>query len=196
MDENTNKTRGTQTSVVETSALIIVIVVVGWFFVRPQMTVLKSAKSQLQQEQAEYQNVEKDKNDLNQLATKLKQSQIDLVLVDEALPLHNRPTQLEVLLDTLITATGMSATDLSLRQEEDSIAAGDKALLSNPYGANRKAQTTTVDLSVNGNIDQFKNLLQLIETNGRIIDVTGMSMINGSELTEFKLKLKAYNYVP
>jgi Tfp pilus assembly protein PilO len=196
MAYGTPKTYRAQTSMVEIVALIVVIVIVAWFFVGPQASKLKTQKSQLKQAQAEFQSVEQDKNGLNQLITNLHQAPTDIALVDEALPLDNRPTELEVLIDGLVTASGMTASDLGLHQEDNSIAAGNKALLTNPYSATRKLQTTTVDLSVDGTVDQFKNLLQLLETNGRIIDVTGLNMSNGTDKTLFKLKLKAYSYVP
>jgi len=39
-------------------------------------------------------------------------------------------------------------------------------------------------------------LLQLIETNGRIIDISTIDMSNDAESPTFKLKLKAYSYAP
>jgi hypothetical protein len=60
----------------------------------------------------------------------------------------------------------------------------------------RKLQTTNLGLTVSGGTDQFKNLLELIETNGRLIDVATLDMSNEAENPVFTLKLKAYSYVP
>jgi hypothetical protein len=65
-----------------------------------------------------------------------------------------------------------------------------------PYGADRKLQTTSLELITTGTVDQFRNLLQLIETNGRIIDVSDLQLSNEQETTTYTIKLKAYSYVP
>jgi Tfp pilus assembly protein PilO len=190
------KLNRTNTSIVEIIALVVIIVIVGWFFVRPQMSVLKMGRATLKEAQADFARVEQDKNDLSKLITKVKQSSSDLALVDEALPLSGRPTQLQVLLDSLVTATGMSTVSSTIQDFGDKIVAGNKALADNPYGYTRKLQTTTLDLTVNGTVDQFKNLLQLIESNGRVVDVETVDVSNTADSVNFKLKLKAYSYVP
>lgn len=184
------------TSLVEIIALVVIIFIVGWFFVRPQASALGEQRASLKQAQTEFQNVEQNKRDLAQLANRLKAADSDIALVDEALPLHNRPTQLQVLLEGLVTAAGMRIVDLSFQPVENSIAAGDKTTLDNVYGVSRQVDFTTFDMGVTGNIDQLKNLLELIESNGRIVDISTISLSNDQESTLFKLKLKAYNYVP
>jgi Tfp pilus assembly protein PilO len=193
-DQNLTSNR-TRTPLVETAALIIIIVLVLLFLVRPQSSVLSGQKDQLQQAQSAYQNVQQEKDALAQLVNKVNQSQADLALVDEALPLVNRPTQVEVLLDNLVAAAGMKTVELSF-QPQNTISAGGKSLLTDPYGTDRKLVPTSVDLSVTGGMDQFKYLLQLIETNGRVMDISNIDMTNDQKATSFKLKLKAYSYVP
>ena len=188
---------GVQTSVLETVALVIIIALIFWFFVRPQMGVLSQEQGLLQQAQTEYKQVDQDKQELTALIAKLKKSQTDLTLVDEALPLQGRPTQMEYLINDLVTAAGMTTTDLNLTVKETSGAvAGNKNLLKDPYAVNRKLQTTDLNLTVSGGVDQFKNLLQLLETNGRIIDVDTLDMSDQADNPVFQLKLKVYSYVP
>jgi hypothetical protein len=193
-----NQTHKTaQTSILETVALVVVIALVGWFFVKPQSATLSDRKMLLEQARTDYTNVEQDKNTLAQLAAKLKGSGTDIALVDEALPLHNRPTHLEVLLDSLITASGMKIVDMDFRPSEDAtVVAGEKNSLANEYSVARKLATTDLDLTIGGGIDQFRNFLQLLETNGRVVDVTNLDMINEEGNPVFKIKLKAYSYVP
>jgi hypothetical protein len=187
---------GTQTSVVEIIALAVIAGLIFWFFVRPQSTVLSTEKSNLAQSKTELQSVNEDKAKLAELTARLKKSQADIVLVDQAVPLQNRPTQIEFLLNDLVTAAGMQVTDLSFVPVENSVVAGNKALLKDPYAVSRKLQTTNLGLTVSGGTDQFKNLLELIETNGRLIDVATLDMSNEAENPVFTLKLKAYSYVP
>lgn len=189
--------KSAQNSILEIVALIVVIVLVGWFFVKPQMTTLSERKALLVQARTDYQNVEQEKSALAQLSAKLKSSGADITLIDEALPLQNRPTHLEVLLDSLITASGMKIVDMDFQPSEDAeVVAGDKTTLENVYGTNRKLTTTDLALTISGSIEQFRNFLQLVETNGRIVDVTSMDMVNEEGNPVFKIKLKAYSYVP
>ncbi len=190
------KQNDAQTSVIETVALIVVIILVFWFFVRPQSTILGTEKTTLQQAQAEYAQVDQDKQKLAELTARLKKSQADIVLVDEALPLNNRPTQVEYLLSELVAASGMTLTDINIATAESNVVAGNKVLLKDPYAVTRKLQTTSLNLGVSGDIDQFRNLLQLIESNSRIIDVSTLDMTNDAESPVFKLQLKVYSYVP
>jgi Tfp pilus assembly protein PilO len=185
-----------QTSLIETVALIVVIVLVGWFLVLPKHADLREQKAQLKQQQTAYSNIQKDTEDLNRLIGQMKQAKTDLTLVDEALPLDNRPTKLEVLLDSLVTASGMKLSAMNIQTAETGIAAGNKSVTGDPYGADRKLQTTSLELITTGTVDQFRNLLQLIETNGRIIDVSDLQLSNEQETTTYTIKLKAYSYVP
>jgi len=188
---------GAQTSVLETIALIVIIALVFWFLIRPQMGVLATEKDTLKQVQTENQQVDADKQKLAELVGRLKRSQNDLKLVDEALPLQARPTQMEYLVNELVTASGMKMNDLALTvNEQAGPVAGNQALLKDPFSSPRKLLTTSLDLSVSGGVDQFEELLRLMETNGRVIDVSTLDISNEAEAPVFKLKLKLYSYVP
>src|SRR5689334_4820153 len=104
-----------QTSVIETVALIVVIVLGFWFFVRPQMSVLHTEQQNRDTAVAEQKQIDQDKRTLSDLTARLKRSKDDITLVDEALPLQDRPSQVEFLLDDLVTASGMKTTDLSFQ---------------------------------------------------------------------------------
>ncbi len=43
-------------------------------------------------------------------------------------------------------------------------------------------------------MEQFKNLLQLIETSGRVLDIDSVEVIGGEPLTKFRITVKAYAY--
>ena len=196
MASNSIQGNKSQASAVEIVALIIIIVIAWWFFIKPQMSVLKAQKTELSQVKATYQDATKDQSALADLSNKLKASQTDLALVDQALPLVNRPTQVQVLLGSLVTSAGMNMVDLNFQPSATDAVAGDKNLIKKPFGSDRRLQTNTFELTVNGNMEQLKNLLQLIETNSRILDVATVNMTNDQGVVTFKLKLKAYSYVP
>jgi tRNA (Thr-GGU) A37 N-methylase len=43
-------------------------------------------------------------------------------------------------------------------------------------------------------MEQLKNLLQLMETNGRVLDVDSLQILGGDPVTKFKIVVKAYAY--
>ena len=186
----------TNTSMVELIALVVVIALGSWFFVRPQMATLKDSRAQLRQAETAYARVEEDKAELIRLSNQLKRSQADIVLVDEALPLQNRPTHVQVLLEGLAGAAGMTISSMDVQPAEKNIVAGDKTTLKDSYGVVRKVEPIVIELKVTGSIEQFKDLLQLIESNGRVVDITNFDMVDDQGNPTFKLKLKAYSYVP
>jgi len=192
---NSRERNKAQASLIENVIIGIIIVIVFIFFVRPQSSLLSQKRTELAQLQTESQSIQQQKDSLAQLVNKVHQSADDIALVDEALPLVSRPTQLQLLMDGLVKASGMKTTEITFQQTAD-VVAGNKALLANPFGVDRKLKTSSFGLTVNGSMDQFKNLLQLIETNGRIIDIAGIDMSSDQASITFKLKLKAYSYAP
>ena len=180
-------------SLAEIVALILVIVLVFWFFVKPKMVELSAVRADVKSEQAIANRVEADSAQLTKLVSKLQQSKKDVDLLDEALPLESRITRLEVLLDSLVSASGTKLATLNV-QVGDKVVSGDKGELADQFGVERKLQTYTGDLTVTGSIDEFKNLLQLIETNGRIIEITNLDLTGDSGVPSYRLKLKAYSY--
>jgi Tfp pilus assembly protein PilO len=190
----TSKTKG-QASVIETVALLIVIGLVAWFFVLPKQSQVNQYRAELQAEKDAYQKVDKDKQELLQLISKLKQSEQDLKLLDEALPLDARVTKIQLLLESMAAAAGMRVPTLN-PTVSNAVVAGNKQMNNNIYDGQRSLQTINVDMTVSGGIDQFRNFLSLLETNGRIIDVVSVDLSNDEGGGSFRLKLKSYSYVP
>jgi Tfp pilus assembly protein PilO len=168
----------------------------AWFFIRPQAATLKSKRAELQQQQALLEGAQQETKDLSRLVTQLQASDREVALLDEALPLETRVTKLQVLLNSLVTASGMRLGPVNVETAALGVAAGDKKTLDNPFGANRKLQTITLDLMVEGNVDQFRNLLRLIESNSRIVDIVSVDITDETEESSFRIKLKAYSYAP
>lgn len=74
------------------------------------------------------------------------------------------------------------------------ISAGNKELIKDPFGAKRSLQTTKVTMFVTGTIDQFRNFLILLETSGRLVDVSDLDISTGDGLVRYRVTLKAYSY--
>jgi hypothetical protein len=79
----------------------------------------------------------------------------------------------------------------------ETVAAGNKEVLKNPYEAARKLQTQTLTVQLTGGIEQFRDFLHLIETSGRVVDVESVDILSGDDNgVKFKVRLKAYAYIP
>lgn len=174
--------------------LVVVIVLIGWFLVKPAYSAYQERHTSLQTAKQQLSDVEKDKADLDRLVSQLHNSEQDVKITDEALPLNGRISKLDVLINSLATTAGMQVTQIDVPDSADTIAAGNTDEVKDPFGQTRSLQTTKANVFVSGNIDQFRNFLQLLETSGRIIDVSGMNITTGEGVTRFQLTLKAYAY--
>lgn len=174
--------------------LLVAIILVGWFLLKPAYTDYQTKRAELKAARQQLANIEKDKAELDRLASQLRNSEAEVKITDEALPLISRVTRLDVLLDTLAKSSGLQVGDIDAQGIDGIISAGNKEVLKDPFGANRSLQTTEVTMFLTGTVDQLRNFLQLLETSGRLVDVSDMDVATGDGVTRFRLTLKAYSY--
>jgi Tfp pilus assembly protein PilO len=174
--------------------MLIVIVLFSWFLFKPKLTtvienrkVLTAAKSQLA-------SVDNEKRELNRLVQQLQSASSEVKLTEEALPLSGRTSKPHILLDSLAKSSGMVVVQITPDDTDNIISAGNKAVLADPYKASRALNESMYTVSVTGTIDQFKNYLQLLETNGRVLDVSTLEIVGGDPVTKFRIKIKTYSY--
>ncbi len=213
MDLNTNKLnpflseRRLSMSWFNLLALVLIVILFYWFMVRPKSAQQHTLDKNLTALSSTYQTVQNDKDELNSLVSKLQASKSEIKQLNEAIPLEDRTTRLYVLVDNLVGQTGMKLANLSVEPATEAagaavgtgglVAAGDKKTLNDPYGVARKLQTYNVSVATTGTMVQFKNLLELLETNGRIMDVTNLEVNQGDDgVITFRLKVLGYAYNP
>lgn len=191
---NSNHRRDFSNPMIQVVLLLIVLGLLSWFVVKPKLASTMANRTELKAAKARMDKVEADQQELNRLITAMKASSEDIALVDEALPLTGRVSKAYTLLNSLVQFSGMSLTLLNADDTSKVVAAGDKDELQNPYKPGRKLHTVTMTVSVSGNMEQFKSLLELIETNGRVLDVDTVNIIGGEESPKFHVTVKAYAY--
>jgi hypothetical protein len=175
-------------------SIVIVLVLFSWFLIRPWMAKTIESRGKLKSAQKELSSIEADQMELNRLVTELHSSPEDVALVDEALPLNGRISKVYVLLDNLVRTSGMTMAVLSSEDSQSIISAGDKPVLAHPFQPGRKLHTIEIAASITGTMEQLKNLMQLMETNGRVLDVETLQVIGGDPVTKFRMTVKAYAY--
>ncbi len=174
--------------------LLIVLVLVSWFLIKPKLTESAQHRAELKAAEAQLSGIQQDRKDLNRLVNELHSAPDEILKVDEALPLNGRITKTYVLLESLVRDSGMTLTLISAGDTSKTISAGDKEILENPYQPGRELHVMTLTTSVTGTMDQFKNFLELIETNGRVLDVETVEVVGGDPLTKFRITVNAYAY--
>jgi hypothetical protein len=182
-------------SLFEVIVLFVAALLLLLFVVRPKYNMVQVKADELKTAQSQQQAIESDRKTMNDLIDKLDNSQADLALVDQALPLQGRVTSLDLLLDNLVLTSGMKLASINTDEGTSGIVAGDKKLLADPYGSDRKLQTILANVTVTGPIEQFRQLLKLIETNSRLMDIDTISISKQDEII-YKIRLKAYFYAP
>lgn len=198
---NTNSNHGTTrrdfgNPIIQAALLLIVFVLFTWFILKPKLSKSMEQRTNLKAAQAQLDGIKSDKQKLSQLVSELRNSEEDVAKVDEALPLNGRVSKVYVMLDEYVRTAGMTLTLISADDTSKSIAAGDKSLLANPFQEGRQLHTITLTTTVTGNMEQFKNLLQLIETSGRVLNIDSVEVIGDDSVTKFIISVKAYAYEP
>ncbi len=174
--------------------ILIVLVLFSWFILKPWLSKTLDTRSQLKSAQQQLDALESDQRELNRLVNELRSSPDEIALVDEALPLNGRVSKVNVLLDNLVRTSGMTLSILASEETKNIVSAADKAMLENPYQPGRVLHTVTVSAAISGTMEQLKNFLQLMETNGRVLDVSSLQIIGGEPITKFQITVKAYAY--
>lgn len=192
------KSQQAQSPLFQSILIFIVLALFAWFILIPKYSSYSEKSRQLAQVTGQLNQIESDSAEMNQLISKLEQSENQVKLVDEALPLAVRPTQLSLLFENYATSSGMQVAQIDIAEETLSTApaAGNKAILADPYGTKRILKVVNVSVTLSGNIDQFKNFLQIVESSGRIVDVENMDVNSGEGVTKFTVKLKTYAFEP
>lgn len=180
---------------VEAILLLVAVILFVNFLVLPKKHTLGDNKAELQQLTEQSNGIEEKTSQLSNLISQMKSSKKDIAVLDSALPLNSRVTTTHVLLDNIISSSGLTLANISASIDDSIIASGDKDLLANPFGPTRQLQSVTVNLGLTGTMDQFLSFLKSLESSARIIDVTSLEITgNKNNLASFKLILKTYFY--
>jgi Tfp pilus assembly protein PilO len=165
----------------EVGLLIVVCGLFYWFIIMPKNSALDQKKADLAQLQDESGKIADSLDKFKALAKNVESHPKEIADLDYALPLDGKITHLQTLIETLAQSVGVTIGDITVAAKGDNDWAGDKALLADPFAATRSVQELSGTVYVLGNLDQLTAFLQKIESSGRIIDVSAVSVDPGPE---------------
>jgi Tfp pilus assembly protein PilO len=174
--------------------LVVVIVLFTWFLLIPKYNSTQEQHATLKGVEQQRAAVDNDKKALESLIVELNDSKKEVRITDEALPLVGRISRLDLLLDSLAKSSGLQVAQINPEILPDFVSAGNREIMEDPFAASRSLQTTDVSMLVTGTIDQFRNFLQLLETSGRVLDVSELEITTAEGVNRYRLTIKAYAY--
>lgn len=159
---------------------IIALLIAGFMFYKfllsPKLKEVSVRETDLAAVLEEKAGVEGDVKALKDLSLKLNQNPRDINRLDQALPLTERQLRTQLLMEQLVSSSGLVIGDLTVSSQTDQVVAGNLAYLNNPYGAKRALGVISVSMSVNGSFDQMLGLIQKLENYGRIMDISSIDL--------------------
>lgn len=173
--------------------LVVFIGLFYWYVISPKAASLHEAQSQLVSAQQTRSELIGSIAKLQTLIKQLREHYIDIDRLDEALPLTGSGIRTQLLIGNLAKSSGVSVGDIAVNGLNTSVAAGNKALLQNPYQAKRTLNNLTVTVSAAGSYDQLKLFLQKIEQNARIMNISSLE-IGGYKENQLNLSLNLETY--
>jgi Tfp pilus assembly protein PilO len=184
-------------ALVEVTLLVVICGLFYWFVILPKQNQVNVKNTQLTQVSAEETKVSGNLVTLQNLVKSLKSDSQDISKLDQAIPLEGNAVRLQLLIQSLAASSGVTVGNISISGQPNAPVAGDKALLANPYVATRTLRTLSGTVFVIGNFSQLQNFLQQIETSGRLMDVTNLTISQDSQgQLDMQVTLNAYYLAP
>jgi Tfp pilus assembly protein PilO len=176
----TRQINPTRNLLIEVILLVIVCGLFTWFIILPKRADVNLKKETLNRFKEQAVNTQKQEATLRGLITELNVSKDDVEKLDKAIPLEQNMPQLESLLTDIARSVNVSLGNFGLSGRPNSVAAGNKELLANPYKPARTLQKISGSLVVGGTFSQLKAFIEKLEGSGRLINITDMQMDAGT----------------
>ncbi|MBL8031096.1 MAG: hypothetical protein JNK33_02105 [Candidatus Doudnabacteria bacterium] len=184
-------------SIFEVVFLLIVIFLAYWYLVLPKSDAYARFQEQLISLQGRRAEIEHQKKTFDTLVQSLHEQADSIVALDDMLPLDAKPSRLYLLMESLMQRAGLGSGVVGIEIDPQTPVAGDKAVIEQPFNAERKTKTIGINVSGTGTIDQLDNFLRLLESSGRVLQVQGMDINQGrGDQLIFRLAINTYSYVP
>jgi Tfp pilus assembly protein PilO len=172
--------KASKNSLLAITALLIVGFLFYWFLLSPKLAEVTAKKADAVKFDSQKQGVEGDVSALQDLSQDLGQHEQDISHLDQALPLTELQLRTQLLMDRLVSSSGVLVGDISISAGNDQVVAGNVATLKNPFGLKRGLNVVSVNVAVSGNFGQLMDLIRRLENYGRIMDIVSVQISAGS----------------
>lgn len=178
---------------IEAVLLLVACGLFYWFMIMPKNAEITKQKVTLSQAQADEKKIAGTVADLKKMVEKLSANPKEIANLEEAIPLNGNVLRFRILLEDLSQSVGLSVSTVNVTNNSDEPWAGNKALIANPFGVSRSVERLNASISVIGTYAQIVALLDKLQTNGRIINVSSVN-INSSENGNISIMLNLDSY--
>lgn len=182
-------------TIIEVVFLIILSVVTYFYLVGPKIAEFKLARTELSGVQAKKDALQKQVQDFDRLVQEFSDNTHGVSALDQVLPLDSKPSKLYVLLENFMQSSGLTTGSVTVDSDALTVVAGNVATDNIGEQATHKILPINISVSGVGTIDQLSNLLHLIETSTRLLEINNLDVSQGrNDQIVFKVSLKAYSY--
>lgn len=184
-------------SVFEVVFLLIIIFLSYWYLVLPKADAYSHYQEQRTSLERKRAEIDSQKKVFDTLVTDLAAQTENIAALDDMLPLDTKPSRLYLLMESLMQRAGLGSGVAGIEIDSQTPVAGNKAVIEQPFDADRKVKAIAINVSGTGTIDQLDNFLRLLESSGRVLQVQGMDVDQGrGDQLIFRLVISTYSYVP
>ena len=181
----------------EVFLLIVVCALFTWFIILPKKAEVDAKNEELKKAKTQQESIKGDLETLTSRISELKTHKSDVTNLDDAIPLVGKTFNLQLLLGDLAASAGVTVGDISVTGNSSGVAAGDTALLADPFGKPRSLQKLNASVFVTGSFSQLEEFLKKVETSGRIMQVHGLEISPGQQGDlGLKISLDSYYFGP
>jgi Tfp pilus assembly protein PilO len=176
--------------------IVLFLVLTGllyWLVVKPKAADLGLKKDQLAQLEKDQEGLGQSINTMQLLIRDMKSQTQEVDKLDEALPLQSSTLRLNLLVKTLANSAGVIVRDVNFVSSGNALAAGNMALLAQPFAVTRSLKSTQGSVTVTGSYNNLQAFLKKVEGNSRIMDIQDME-ISGIDKDTLNLKLDLLTY--
>lgn len=189
--------KAARNSIIEIILCLVIAALFYWFLLAPKLAQVSVKRAELTQIKSQRDSVESDAKALEALSKSVSSNREQIDHLDEALPLNEREIRNQMLIEELANSSGATLGSISMNNTGNSVAAGNLALLKDPFAVKRVLGVLNISMSVKGNINQLLDLIKKIENYGRIMDINSLDLSAGEkDQLDVRLSMQSYYFGP
>ncbi len=180
------------------AGFLIVLILIGYFYlVAPKHTNFSELKDMKESLQSQKEDLSRKEQVFANLLQELNNESDGVKLADEMLPTENRPSRIYILMENIAQKASLPSAVISVDSTPQLIGATRVVSEQASVGEDYSLAKNVISFSAAGTVDQMDNLIKLLETSSRFIQVKSLEVNQGSnDQLLFKVSAETYSYIP